>query len=118
MTQTRLPNSDLFMVGLMNPATGQPMGVAPAVAFASGTFANTTPVVVSLAGAPVPSTITVSGVGSASRKIELSTDGGSANGWFAPTTDASTATMINVQLNGNATHVRVTGAAGDTWSVR
>lgn len=118
MTTTRLPNSDLLMVGLMNPITGQPMGAAPALPFASGTFASPVPVVQSLAGAPVPATITVSGVGSASRKIELSTDGGTANGWFTPTLDASTATMINTHVEGNATHVRVTGAAGDTWSVR
>lgn len=118
MTQPRLNNTDILMVTVFNPATGQSIGSTPASSFASGTFANTTPVALSLTGAPVPCTITVSGVGSASRKIELSTDGGSANGWFTPTNDASTATMINTHVEGNATHARVTGAAGDTWSVR
>lgn len=118
MSQPRVNSTDVLMVSVFNPATGQLMGSAPALSFASGTLASTTPVVVPLVGAPVPATITVSGTGSASRKIELSTDGGSANGWFTPTTDAATATMINMQLNGSATHARVTGATGDIWSVR
>lgn len=119
MTSRHLTDgTDLAMFGLMNPATGQPVGAVGSAAFASGTLANTTPLVVPLSGAALPSTITISGAGGTTRKIELSTDGGSANGWFTPTPDASTTNMVNLVFTSAATHARLTGGAGDAWSVR
>lgn len=115
MATTKFGDKDVLLVSVVDATTGAPP--TPGAAFSSGLLANTSPLVQTLAGAPSPAVITISGSAGASRRIELSTDGGTVNGWFTPQYDASTSTMINVQESG-ATHVRMTGAAGDAWSVR
>lgn len=118
MAMERYKGTDLQLVGVIDPATGQAVGASPTEAFASGRLADNKPVVIELIGARIPSVITISGAAGAVRRIELSTDGGTDNGWFTPQYDASTNTMTNVQVAANATHARLTGGAGDAWSVR
>lgn len=116
MATTKFGDKDVLLVSVVDATTGEP--ATPGAAFASGTLTNTTPFVRALAGAPTPAVVTISGAAGAVRRIELSTDGGSDNGWFTPQYDAMTPNMINVQVAANATHARLTGAAGDAWSVR
>jgi hypothetical protein len=51
------------------------------------------------------------------RKIELSTDGGTE--YFQPSTDSSstTSTQLVVTISGPVTHVKFTGEADDVWVV-
>lgn len=51
------------------------------------------------------------------RAIELCTDGAGIE-FFAPDYDANTATMLVLVTLGPVTHVRFTGAAGDTFRVQ
>lgn len=85
---------------------GEPIG---------GTLLDSNPFVIGMGGMNIPSTVTLTSA-AAGRLIEVSTDGGT--NYFTPTYDASTAGMINVGLFAPVSHVRVTGAAADTWSVR
>ncbi|MBP1314280.1 hypothetical protein [Herbaspirillum sp. 1130] len=52
----------------------------------------------------------------ATRKIELSADGGDE--FFPVDYDVTTATMLVLAIGTPISHIRFTGAAGDTWSVR
>lgn len=118
MTSIRVDDQDVLLVSPINPTTGQHAGTAGGNPFQTGTVSSTAPFVVPLDGAPLPCVVTVSGAPGGARRIELSTDGGTDNGWFMPQYDASTSTMVNVQIAANATHARLTGAASDTWSIR
>jgi len=51
----------------------------------------------------------------AGRLIELSTDGGGE--YFTPQLDVVSATMLLVVVNAPITHLRITGAAADTYTV-
>lgn len=52
----------------------------------------------------------------ATRKIELSADGGDE--FFPVDYDVSTNTMLVLAIGTPISHIRFSGAAGDTWSVR
>lgn len=84
-------------------------------AFAVGTLPSATPVVVPMGGAPLPATITLKSA-DAGRLIEFSSDGGVE--YFTPTPDVTSATMQVVAAKFPISHVRLTGASGDKWSVR
>lgn len=87
----------------------------PGVPFRQGTLQNTNPLVVDMAGAPLPCTATLNST-DAGRKIELSSDGGVT--YFQPTYDATTTPMINVAIRATVTHARFTGANGNTWRLQ
>lgn len=76
---------------------------------------SATPVVIDMNGAPLPCTITLKSA-AAGRLIELSTDGGTE--YFTASTDASSATQLVVSLLAPVSHIRVTGATADSWSIR
>lgn len=63
----------------------------------------------------LPATTTLKS-GAAGRLIEYSTDGGVE--YFTPTYDRTSATMLISIANARLSHIRITGQAGDTWSVR
>lgn len=90
-----------------NRSGGQP--------FRSATIADGTPIVVAMGHGPMPFTATLKSA-AAGRLIELSTDGGVE--YFTPTVDTTSATMQIVAVTAPVSHVRFTGAAADTWSVR
>lgn len=52
----------------------------------------------------------------ASRKIELSADGGDE--FFPVDYDVTTPTMLVLAIGTPISHIRFTGAPGETWSVR
>lgn len=83
--------------------------------FASDALADATPVVIDMAGAPLPATITLKSA-AAGRKIELSSDGGVE--YWTPPIDINTATMHVVHVMAPISHVRITGAAADAWNIR
>lgn len=66
-------------------------------------------------GLPLPATVTLRSA-DATRKIEVSTDGGVE--YFVPTYDYISATELMVVLEAPVSHVRFTGAINDTWSIR
>lgn len=76
---------------------------------------STTPVVIAMNGAPIPCTVTLKSA-DAGRKIEISVDGGVE--YFTATPDTTTATMLTGSLKAPVSHVRLTGAAADSWSIR
>lgn len=85
-------------------------------AMASGTIAVTgTPKVVPMGGMPLPATVTLNTT-YASKLIEISTDGGIL--YFTPTYATSDANQLVVTVTAPISHVRLTGTAGDLWSVR
>ena len=84
-------------------------------AFASGALPSAAPVVVSMACAPMPATITLKSA-AGGRLIELSTDGGIE--YFTPVVDTTSASMQVVAVFAPVSHARLTGAAADQWSVR
>jgi hypothetical protein len=82
---------------------------------ASGILPSTSPVAVVFQDyfkLPMTATLKSSNV---ARLVEFSTDGGIE--YFTPTYDKTSSTMITVVSNSRLTHLRFTGAAGDTWSV-
>lgn len=80
----------------------------------SGTMSGTSDIVdVGLKPAPYTFTLKSS---DGTRKIELSTDGGTE--YFQPTYDVTSATMLVVAADTRISHVKFTGVANDTWSVR
>lgn len=83
-------------------------------AFATGTLSGIT-AVQPMPGASLPGTITLKS-SAAGRKIELSTDGGTE--YFTPSYDTTTTTMLVLTITAPVSHVRFTGVANDTWSVR
>ena len=74
-----------------------------------------TPVVINMNEAPLPCTVTLKS-GAAGRLIECSTDGGTE--YFTPAPTVTSATMVVLSLMAPVSHVRITGAAADTWSIR
>lgn len=76
---------------------------------------SATPVVVAMAGAPLPCTVTLKSA-AVGRLIEASTDGGTE--YFTVPLDMSSATQIAAALLAPVTHVRVTGTTNDTWSIQ
>lgn len=80
----------------------------------SGTMGATTETQ-SLTGIVIPCTVTLKS-SDGSRAIQLSTDGGTE--YFTPTYDQTSATMLVVTLAAPASHVKFTGAVGDTWRVQ
>lgn len=80
-----------------------------------GTLIDGTPKVINMGGAPLPCTITLKSA-AAGRKIEISTDDGQE--YFTPNPDTSSATMQVLSLTAPVSHVRITGAANDKWSIR
>lgn len=84
--------------------------------FKSGTITATgTPQVIDMVHANMPCTITLNTT-YASKLIEISTDGGTL--YFTPTYDTSHASQLIVKITSPLSHVRLTGTAGDLWSVR
>lgn len=84
-------------------------------AFAGGTLADSTPVVVSMADAPLPANVWLSS-SALGRKIEVSNDGGQwqAVGQY----DTSTITQLSVKVTVGVVAVRLTGVAADTYGVQ
>lgn len=81
-----------------------------------GALASTSPEAIEVSPAQrLPITATLKSV-NASRLVEFSTDGGTE--YFTPTYDKTSSTMIVVTANARVSHIRFTGAAADTWSVR
>jgi hypothetical protein len=80
-----------------------------------GMLTDANPFVVSVGANSAPMTITLTSA-SASRLIELSSDGG-INYWTPPR-DSETAAMVNVSVRSPISHVRFTGVANDRWNVR
>lgn len=76
---------------------------------------SVTPVVIPMNGAPLPCTVTLKSA-DVGRKIEVSSDGGVE--YYTPTVTASSATMQVLNVTAPVSHVRITGAANDTWSIR
>lgn len=81
----------------------------------NGVLANSTPFVLSMAGAPLPCTLTLKST-SGGRLIEVSTDGGVD--YITPTLDITSTPFIVLVINAPVTHVRFTGSTADTWSVQ
>jgi hypothetical protein len=80
-----------------------------------GSIPSGTPVVVQVPiTMQLPGSITLKSA-AAGRLIELSTDGGVE--YFSPSLDIQSATMQIVVVNSPITHLRVTGAAADTYLV-
>jgi len=80
----------------------------------TGTFgAAITSVVVPVLN-PTPTATLVSSDGTA--KIEISTNGGTT--YFEPVYDSSSGAAKVVSLLGSVSHVKFTGIANDTWSLR
>jgi hypothetical protein len=84
-------------------------------AFASGTLPNATPVVVAMAGAPLPCTVDLKS-SDAGRLIEWSADGGVT--YFTAIYDYTTASQLVFFANMPITHIRLTGAAAGTDTYR
>ncbi|MDB5777595.1 MAG: hypothetical protein JWP38_3728 [Herbaspirillum sp.] len=85
--------------------------------FDSGTIDASTVAIVPAAihGCQMPLTATLKSA-AGGRAIQLSTDGGVE--YFTPTVDTTSATMLIVIIGAPVSHIKFTGAAGDTWSVR
>lgn len=79
------------------------------------TIPDTTPVVVPMIGASIPSVATLKS-SSATRLIEISTDGGVE--YFNGYIDRSSATQLVMTILAPVTHIRFTGVAADTWSIQ
>lgn len=79
------------------------------------TIPSATPVVIQMDGAPLPCTVTLKSA-AVGRLIECSTDGGVE--YFTPTPTVTSATMQVLSISAPVSHVRITGAAADTWSIR
>lgn len=79
-----------------------------------GTILNATPVVVPIGVGQPPFTFTLRSA-DASRKIELSTDGGTE--YFTATPTRTSVTEISVDVLAPVTHVRFTGIANDTYKM-
>ena len=76
---------------------------------------STTPVLIPMNGAPLPCTVTLKSA-AVGRLVEISTDGGTE--YSTPTTTLTTATQMVLAVTYPISHVRVTGATNDTWSIR
>lgn len=87
----------------------------PAADWKGGTLPNVTPLVVDMAEAPMPGSITLTST-AVGRLIEFSTDGGVI--YFSPTLNVSLVNQISTVAAGPITHIRLTGQANDTWRVR
>lgn len=83
--------------------------------FASGTLPAGGSQIVSMAKAPLPSTVTLDSTNGA-RAIQISTDGGV--NFYTPTYDATQTNFINVSIKSSISHVQFTGTSGDAWSIR
>jgi hypothetical protein len=82
----------------------------------NGTLSGTPPEAVEIESNPrLPMTFTLKS-SNVARLVEFSTDGGSE--YFTPAPDRTSSTMIVVLANSRVSHVRFTGAALDTWSIR
>ena len=82
--------------------------------YKAGTLAGSTDTI-EMEKSPIPCTITFKSF-NGSRKIEISTDGGVE--FFPVVYDNSSATSLAVAIRAPISHVKFTGAAADTWSVR
>lgn len=83
------------------------------------TLANSTPVVVALSDMELPVTVWLHSTASAGRSLEVSTDGGATYETVVYEKDALVgATYVKrTAFYSGVTHVRFTGAAGDTYGV-
>ena len=79
-----------------------------------GTLLNSTPVVLNVSNVDAPMTITLES-SYASRKIELSTNGGAE--YFTPTPTVTSSTMQVVTVAYPITTVRITGQNADVWGI-
>ena len=84
-------------------------------AFASGTLPSATPVVVAMAGAPLPCTVDLKS-SDAGRLIEWSADNGVT--YFTAIYDYTTASQLVFFIDMPITHLRFTGAAAGTDTYR
>lgn len=88
---------------------------APGLIFSSSIPAGATTEAREATGFGYPVTVWLRS-SNASRAIAISIDG--ASEYFQPIYDYSSATELGVVLNAPVSHVRVTGAAADTWGAR
>lgn len=76
---------------------------------------SATPIVVQMIGAPLPCAVTLASA-AGGRLIELSSDGGV--NYYTPALSVSTVPMALLNVVNPVSHVRITGATNDTWSIR
>lgn len=84
-------------------------------AYVTGTLANATPVVIPMAGAPLPATVCLSSA-DATRKIEFSCDDGVS--YQTATYAVDVAGQRIAKIDFSVSHVRITGIATNTYSIR
>lgn len=73
-------------------------------------------VVVKLAGAPLPCTLTLVSANS-NRSIQLSPYGNASINFFQPGYDQSNANQVVVVLTASMDYVKFIGQSGDTWRI-
>ena len=83
--------------------------------FMSGTLAGTT-LTVPMTRMPIPATVSLTFATLSTQKIEVSTDGGTT--YFEPAYAYTAATTKVITLGAPVSHIKFTGVAGNTWSVR
>lgn len=86
----------------------------PDTSYAADTLANSTPVVVHMANAPMPALLQLSSA-STTRKIEVSADNQLT--WEQPPPDISTTTKVVLRVIAPITHARFTGVVNDKYAI-
>lgn len=81
----------------------------------SGTLPSASAQPIQVAHLRTPMTVTLKSA-AGGRLIEISTDGGTE--YFSPTVDTTSATMLVVAIMAPVSHIRLTGATSDAWSIR
>lgn len=81
----------------------------------SGTMTGASQIV-HVGNIPVPMTVVLSFASLTTEKIEISCDGGTE--YFEPAYASSTSTQKVVTIGAPVSHVKFTGVATDTWSIR
>lgn len=84
-------------------------------AYQVGVFADANPVIINCGGKHPPMTATLNST-FATRKIELSTDGGV--NYYQPNYDANSVGQMVMVIMAPISHVKFTGQAGDAWNIR
>lgn len=83
-------------------------------AWKEGALANSTPLVINMVGAPTEATVSLNSA-DVGRRIEWSTNG---SDYYTATPDYTATGQIVVFFGVTVSHIRITGVAADTWSVR
>ena len=93
----------------MSSTTNKISNIAKVLALANGSALP-----IPMTGLSLPCTFYLTSA-AAGRLIEYSVDGGTT--YYNAAYDATCATQLVVQVQGNITHLRITGAANDTYGV-